>query len=184
MARKYTLSYLEFVNESEDGKSPEGYELKGYSANEIIERLRELVKVLPDKVRFGIPPDNLGRNITYMDLNGIVQRILNIEKHYSMKNENVSFYCWSVAFAGTPSSSEALRAKIENNKEFGKYKTNLNLKMMIDYFTNNREDSDNLGSISIGIDSPTIRKEMESSSEEKPVPTEQPSQEQPKSIEG
>ena len=37
---------------------------------------------------------------------------------------------------------------------------NINLKKLIDYFTENPEDSDNLQSISISIDSPSIRKAM------------------------
>ena len=153
MAQKYTLSYLQYINESED-ITP----LKGYTADLIITRIGELMEVLPDKVRFGIPSDFLGRNITYRDANGAIERIRDILNHYN--KEDIRFYCWSVAYTGTWAASKSLRNKIESTKAFGENNTNLNLKDMVNYFTQNAEDADNIASISINIDALSIRKAM------------------------
>lgn len=153
MAQKYTLSYLQYINESEDINP-----LKGYTADLIITRIGELMEVFPDKVRFGIPSDFLGRNITYRDANGAIERIRDILNHYN--KEEIRFYCWSVAYTGTWAASKSLRNKIESTKAFGENNTNLNLQDMVNYFTENAEDADNIASISINIDALSIRKAM------------------------
>lgn len=155
MASKYTLNYLQYINESED-VSP----LKGYTAEQIMGRIEELMEVLSDRVRFGVPSDNLGRATTYRDANGAIQRIKDILHYYNSKNEKVRYYCWSISYAGSWKATKTLRAKIESAGGFGEAANNINLKKVIDYFTENPEDSDNIQSISISIDSPSIRKAM------------------------
>lgn len=164
MAQKYTLSYLQYINESEENTP-----LKGYTAELIIQRIGELMEVLPDKVRFGIPSDFLGRNITYRDANGTIERIRDILNHYN--KEEIRFYCWSVAYTGTWDASKSLRNKIESTKAFGEHRTNLNLQDMVKYFTENAEDADNIASISINIDSASIRKAMKVSVETETIET-------------
>jgi hypothetical protein len=161
MRSKYTLSYSQFVNESED-TTP----LKGYPAEQMIERIETLMGVLSDQVRFGVPSDNLGRATTYRDANGAIQRIKDILHYYTSKNEKVRFYCWSLSYGGSWKAASTLREKIETAGGFGESANNVNLKKVIDYFTENPEDSDNLRSLSISIDSPSIRKAMAAPSAE------------------
>ena len=179
MASKYTLNYLQYINESEDA-SP----LRGYPAGQIISRIEELMEAVSDKIRFGVPSDNLGRATTYRDANGAIQRIKDILHYYNSKNEKVRFYCWSVSYSGSWKATKNLKAKINSAGGFGESSTedstslNINLKKLIDYFTENPEDSDNLQSISISIDSPSIRKAMAAPDKdlemtEEPQPTEQ-----------
>lgn len=186
MTSKYTLSYSQFVNESED-ISP----LKGYKAEQIIGRIEELMEVLSDQIRFGVPSDNLGRATTYRDANGAIQRIKDILHYYDSKNEQVRFYCWSLSYGGSWKAASTLREKIESSGGFGEEANNVNLKKVIGYFTENPEDSDNLRSISISIDSPSIRKAMHApedknkdvGSVEKSEPN-QSTESEPKAIEG
>ena len=179
MAPKYTLGYLQYIKESEEAElnSP----LKGYSADQLITRIEELMEVLSDQVRFGVPSDNLGRATTYRDANGAIQRIKDILHYYDSKKEQVRFYCWSLSYGGTWKATKNLRQKIEGAGGFGEDLNNVNLKKVIEYFETNPEDSDNLRSISISIDSPSIRKAMiQPSGEEKKVT---PDQEKPKTSE-
>lgn len=169
MATKYTLGYLQYIKEAEEAEvnSP----LKGYPADQIITRIGDLMEVLSDQVRFGVPSDNLGRATTYRDANGAIQRIKDIVHYYDSKNEQVRFYCWSLSYGGTWKAAKNLRLKIENAGGFGEEVNNVNLKKVIEYFENNPEDSDNLRSISISIDSESIRKAMSTPKpEEKPAP--------------
>jgi hypothetical protein len=158
MATKYTLGYLQYIKEAEEAEisSP----LKGYPAEQIITRIGDLMEVLSDQVRFGVPSDNLGRATTYRDANGAIQRIKDIVHYYTSKNEQVRFYCWSLSYNGTWKAAKTLRRKIEDAGGFGEEANNVNLKKVIEYFEANPEDSDNLRSISISIDSPSIRKAM------------------------
>lgn len=171
MATKYTLGYLQYIKEAEEAEL--SAPLKGYKENEIIERIEQLMEVLSDKVRFGIPSDNLGRTITYRDANGVIARIKDIVHYYDSKKEEVRFYCWSLSYSGTWKASKTLRQKIETDGGFGESDLNLNLKKVIEYFTANPEDSDNIASLSIGIDSLSIRKAMDA-----PKPEEKPAQDQ------
>ena len=174
MASKYTLNYLQYINESED-VSP----LKGYAAEQIISRIEELMEVLSDRVRFGVPSDNLGRATTYRDANGAIQRIKDILHYYNSKNEKVRYYCWSISYAGSWKATKTLRSKIESAGGFGEAANNINLKKVIDYFTENPEDSDNIQSVSISIDSPSIRKAMAAPDKDlEPTSAPQPSTEQ------
>lgn len=154
MALKYTLGYSQYLKEEE---SKFNYPLKGYPADQLITRIGELMEVLSDQVRFGVPSDNLGRATTYRDANGAIQRIKDILHYYNSKNEKVRFYCWSLSYGGTWKAAKNLRKKIEDAGGFGEEVNNVNLKKVIEYFTNNPEDSDNLRSISISIDSQSIR---------------------------
>ena len=176
MATKYTLGYLQYIKEAEEAevKSP----LKGYPADQLIIRIGELMEVLSDQVRFGVPSDNLGRATTYRDANGAIQRIKDILHYYDSKNEQVRFYCWSLSYGGTWKSAKNLRRKIEEAGGFGEEMNNVNLKKVVEYFESNPEDSDNLRSLSISIDSDSIRKAMSApKAEEKPASTpEQPTQ--------
>ncbi len=171
MASKHTLSYFQYIKEADesDFNSP----LKGYSAEQIITRIEELMEVLSDQVRFGVPSDNLGRATTYRDANGAIQRIKDILHYYNSKKEKVRFYCWSLSYGGTWKAAKNLRKNIEEAGGFGEELNNVNLKKVIDYFTSNPEDSDNLRSISISIDSESIRKAMNA-----PKPDEKPGAEQ------
>jgi hypothetical protein len=151
---KHTLKFAQYIKESEEMAAP----LKGYKADQIITRIEELMNVVSDQVRFGVPSDNLGRAITYRDANGAIQRVKDILHYYTSKNEKVRFYCWSISYEGTWKATTTLRDKIEAAGGFGEEVNNINLKKLIEYFTTNPEDSDNLRSISISIDSPSIRK--------------------------
>jgi hypothetical protein len=155
MNSKYTMNYLQYINESED-MNP----LKGYKSDQIITRIGELMEVLSDQVRFGVPSDNLGRATTYRDANGAIQRIKDILHYYESKGEEVRFYCWSLSYNGSWKAASTLREKIESAGGFGEEANNVNLKKVIQYFTENPEDSDNLRSISISIDAPSIRKAL------------------------
>jgi hypothetical protein len=178
MATKYTLGYLQYIKEAEEAEMTAP--LKGYTADQVITRIGELMEVLSDKVRFGIPSDNLGRTITYRDANGVIARIRDIVHYYDSKKEQVRFYCWSISYSGTWKASKTLREKIETDGGFGESDLNINLKKVIDYFMANPEDSDNIASISIGIDSESIRKAMDvSKPKEKPTPNPAPASEQP-----
>jgi hypothetical protein len=169
MATKYTLGYLQYIKEAEEAEL--AAPLKGYTADQVITRIEELMEVLSDKVRFGIPSDNLGRTITYRDANGVIARIRDIVHYYDSKKEQVRFYCWSISYSGTWKASKNLRQKIENDGGFGESDLNINIKKVIDYFMENPEDSDNIASISIGIDSESIRKAMSAPKPEaKPAP--------------
>ena len=158
MANKYTLGYLQYIKEQEETEI--STPLKGYSAEQLITRIEELMEVLSDQVRFGVPSDNLGRATTYRDANGAIQRIKDILHYYDSKSEQVRFYCWSLSYGGTWKAAKNLRQKIEDAGGFGEEANNVNLKKVIEYFEANPEDSDNLRSISISIDSESIRKAM------------------------
>lgn len=139
--------------------------LKGYTVGQIIARISELMEVLSDNVRFGVPSDTLGRATTYRDANGAIQKIKDMDHYYSSKNEDVRFYCWSISYNGSWKTTVGLRKKIEAAGGFGD-ELNMNLKKILDYFTQNPEDSDNVRSISISMDSKSIRESMKSKTEE------------------
>lgn len=150
--------FSQFVNEAEVMTMP----LKGYDAETIIARIGELMEALYDKVKFGVPSDYLGRATTYKDANAAIQRIKDIKHYYDSKAEDVRFYCWSISYQGSWKATTNLKSKIETDGGFGNQENNLNLKKVIDYFTENAEDSDNIESLAISIDSPTVRKSMQS----------------------
>ncbi|CAB4159523.1 hypothetical protein UFOVP699_259 [uncultured Caudovirales phage] len=189
MPTKYTLKFSQYIKESEEITSSK---LRGYSSEEIVDRINGkddsesgktengLKHVFPDKLKFGIPSDNLGRAVTYRDANGTIQRILDITNYYQSKGEDVTFYCWSIAFDGSPEVTDALRNKIkefDSGEGFGSPR-NINLKKVIEYFSQNKEDADNIASLSIGIDAKSIRKELKKAemSQEEPTQPVQPTQ--------
>lgn len=158
MATKYTLGYLQYIKEAEEAEI--SAPLKGYPADQLITRITELMDVVSDQVRFGVPSDNVGRATTYRDANGAIERIKDISHDYNGKPEEVRFYCWSVSYKGSWEAAKALRQKIEDAGGLGSEPTNINIQKLIEYFTTNPEDSDNVRSISISIDSASIRKKM------------------------
>jgi hypothetical protein len=149
--------FSQFVNEAEVMNFP----LKGYPADVVITRIEELMETLSDGVKFGVPSDYLGRATTYKDANGAIQRIKDIKHYYDSKAEEVRFYCWSISYEGSWKATKNLRTKIDSAGGFGEQPNNLNLKKVVDYFLENAEDSDNIASISLSIDSPTVRKSMQ-----------------------
>jgi hypothetical protein len=154
--------YLKEQSETQtDAKQP----LKGYTADQIIERISQLMEILSENVRFGVPSDTLGRATTYRDANGAIQKIKDLQHYYSSKSEEVRFYCWSISYHGSWKATVNLKKKIEDAGGFGEEKLNMNLKKVIDYFTKNQEDSDNIQSISISMDSQSIRKAKQSAEE-------------------
>lgn len=161
--------------------------LKGYTADQIISRISELMEVLSDDIRFGVPSDTLGRVTTYRDANGAIQKIQDMQHYYSSKGEEVRFYVWSISYVGSWKATKNLRSKIEAAGGFGEEKMNMNLKKIIDYFTENAEDSDNVRSISISMDADSIRKAMKKEAEKPAEPVDQPesteSKESPKPTE-
>jgi hypothetical protein len=176
--RNIIKGFKEFkrLNEETDIKN---IPLRGYPAELIKKRLYELVDVMPDRMKIGVPSDNKGYSITYRDLNGAIQKIEDLEHIYSQKGENITFYCWNIGYGGTPEGTENLKEKIETKGGFGKDKENLRLDKIISYFTKNREDADNVRSISISIDSESIRKEKlarenQGPSQEEIYPSEEP----------
>jgi hypothetical protein len=129
------------------------------------------MEVLSDDVRFGVPSDTLGRATTYRDANGAIQKIKDMEHYYSGKSEDVRFYCWSISYNGSWKTTKSLRKKIEDRGGFGE-ELNMNLKKVLDYFTQNPEDSDNVRSLSISMDSKSIRESMKSKPVEEEPKTE------------
>lgn len=165
--------FSQFVNESDVMTMP----LKGYDADTIIKRIEELMETLSDNLKFGVPSDYLGRATTYKDANGAIQRIKDIKHYYDSKAEEVRFYCWSISYEGSWKATKNLRTKIESAGGFGEQPNNMNLQKVVTYFTENAEDSDNVASISISIDSATVRKAMQTA-RPKAEPTGENSQEQ------
>lgn len=143
--------------------------LKGYRADQIIARIEELMEILSDEVRFGVPSDTLGRATTYRDANGAIQKIKDMQHYYDSKNEDVRFYCWSISYNGSWKATKNLRKKIEGAGGFGEADLNMNLKKLVDYFTENPEDSDNVRSISISMDAMSIRKATGRTEESEPA---------------
>ena len=148
------------------------------------ERLAEFVEIMPDRLKIGVPSDNKGYTITYRDINGAIQKIDDLVHTHSSQGEEITFYCWSVGYAGTWDATKILKEKIKEAGGFGKSEDNLSLKKMISYFNKNQEDVDNIRSISISIDSESIRKEKMNKAEEGPqreeiYPSKEPVQEKP-----
>lgn len=165
--------FIQYLKEQEEVTVAAEAPLKGYTADQIIGRISELMEILSDDVRFGVPSDTLGRATTYRDANGAIQKIKDMQHYYASKNEDVRFYCWSISYNGSWKATKNLKKKIEDAGGFGEEKLNMNLKKVIDYFTENAEDSDNVRSISISMDSKSIRKAMRAPEEsEKPKETE------------
>lgn len=169
--------FAQYVKEQVEATLDTTIKLKGYTSAQIIDRITQLMDVLSDSVRFGVPSDNLGRSTTYRDANGAIQKIKDMQHYYDSKGEEVRFYCWSIEYAGSWKATQNLKAKIDSAGGFGEEKLNMNLKKVIDYFTTNAEDSDNVRSIAISMDSKSIREatgrtKEPSEAETKEAPTE------------
>ena len=142
------------INENIDAK------LKGYTSDDVIERIGNLMEIMPDRVKFGIPADSKGYSTSYRDANGAIEKIKDINHYYQSKGENVKFYCWNISYSGSWDATKALRSKIDEFGGFGR-ESNINLKKVISYFSENSEDVDNIRSISISIDAMSIRKKLD-----------------------
>lgn len=151
-------SFSQYLKENENIQT--SAKLKGYKAEQIIQRISELMEILSDDIRFGVPSDTLGRATTYRDANGAIQKIKDMQHYYESKGEDVRFYCWSISYNGSWKATTNLKKKIEAAGGFGEEKMNMNLKKVVDYFTENAEDSDNVRSISISMDAESIRKSV------------------------
>ena len=161
---------FEKINEQEESKSAP---LKGYSADVLIERISTLMEIMPDQVKFGVPSDNKGYSLTYRDANGAIQKINDLAHYYSRKGEPVKFYCWTISYSGSWDATKSLRRKIDEFGGFGN-ESNMNLKKVAEYFSKNTEDTDNVRSFSISIDTKSIRKDSadveDMASKENPQP--------------
>lgn len=155
-------SYFQYVNEAEGASKS----LRGYKAETIIQRIEELMNVLSDRVRFGVPSDYLGKALTSRDANGAIQRIKELTRYYAGNGEEVRFYCWSIAYTGSFEATESLKEKIDAAGGFGS-DLNMNLKKIISYFSENKEDSDNVATISIGMDAKSIREAINKAKQKK-----------------
>jgi hypothetical protein len=172
---KFFSQYLREQAEQSEGLDRP---LKGYKADQLISRIEELMEILSDDVRFGVPSDTLGRTTTYRDANGAIQKIKDMLHYYDSKGEEVRFYCWSISYNGSWKATKNLKKKIEEAGGFGESGLNMNLKKVVDYFTQNPEDSDNVRSISISMDAMSIRKATGKSTEsEKEAPKEKQAEE-------
>ena len=160
--------FLQYLKEEEERTGNIERPLKGYTADQIIDRIAELMEILADAVRFGVPSDTLGRATTYRDANGAIQKIKDMQHYYESKGEDVRFYCWSISYNGSWKATTNLKKKIEEAGGFGEEKLNMNLKKIIEYFTQNAEDSDNVRSISISMDAESIRKALNTQAEDSP----------------
>ncbi len=158
-------SYFQYVNEAEESSKS----LRGYKAETLIQRIEELMDVLSDRVRFGVPSDYLGKALTSRDANGAIQRIKELQRYYSGNGEQVRFYCWSIAYTGSFEATESLKDKIEKAGGFGS-DLNMNLKKIAEYFSENKEDSDNVATISIGMDAKSIRDSINKAKQKKSEP--------------
>jgi hypothetical protein len=116
------------------------------------------MNIMPDRVKFGVPSDNKGYALTYRDANGAIQKIQDLNHYYSGKGEEIKFYCWNISYSGSWEATEGLKSKIKEFGGFGR-EVNLNLKKIAEYFAENPEDADNVRSLSISIDSKSIRKD-------------------------
>jgi len=154
--RNRVHKFNEFVsiNESNDAK------LKGYTSDDVIERIENLMEIMPDRVKFGIPADSKGYSTSYRDANGAIEKIKDINHYYQSKGETVKFYSWNISYSGSWDATKALRSKIDEFGGFGR-ESNINLKKVITYFSENSEDVDNIRSISISIDAMSIRKNLD-----------------------
>ena len=163
---------FEKINEQEEAKAKSA-PLRGYKADTLLARISELMEIMPDRVKFGVPADNKGYSLSYRDANGAINKIKDIEHYYSSKGEEVKFYCWAISYAGSWDATKSLREKIDKYGGFG-MESNMNLKKVIGYFSKNSEDVDNIRSLSISIDSKSIRKDSAKVETEGPSENPQP----------
>lgn len=150
-------SFTQYLKEEEDLTSDAP--LKGYTAEQVIERIGEVMEVFSDSIKFGVPADMLGRATTYRDANGAIEKLKDIKHYYESSGEEVRFYCWSISYRGSWEATKNLKEKIQSAGGFGE-ESNMNLKKIISYFGENREDADNVRSISISLDSKEKRKAL------------------------
>jgi hypothetical protein len=157
MNNNFIKSFSRYLVEGDQDQMPTG-QLKGYTSEQIIGRIGEMMEIMSDGLRFGVPSDTYGHATTYRDANGAIEKIRDMQHYYETKGEQVRFYCWNINYGGSWEASQSLKQKVEEFGGFGKNPNNINLKKLIEYFTQNPEDVDNVRSISISMDSEAIRK--------------------------
>ena len=79
---KEIKSFTTYLKEQAEVNVEVSAPLKGYTAEQIIGRISELMELLSDEVRFGVPSDTLGRATTYRDANGAIQKIKDMQHYY------------------------------------------------------------------------------------------------------
>jgi hypothetical protein len=169
---------FEKIYEQEQQNAEAGGEapLRGYPADQVIARIEELMNIMPDRVKFGVPADIKGYSTSYRDANGAIEKINDINHYYSGKGEEVRFYCWNISYSGSWDATKSLRAKIDEAGGFGR-EQNMNLKKIIKYFSGNSEDVDNVRSIALSIDAKSIRKTTDRQSEAEEEQPQKPAEE-------
>lgn len=187
MNKNFIKSFSRYLVEGDQEQEMTGA-LKGYTAEQIIGRITEMMEIMSDGLRFGVPSDTYGHATTYRDANGAIEKIKDMQHYYETKGEQVRFYCWNINYGGSWEASQSLKQKVEEFGGFGKNPNNINLKKLIEYFTNNPEDVDNVRSLAISMDSEAIRKFAirNAKKDEQPEQTAQPAapqQQQPTSTE-
>jgi hypothetical protein len=169
--KRLVNTFRQFESINEQAKI-ESIPLRGYDIDNMVSRIEELMEIMPDRMKFGVPSDNKGYALTYRDANGAIQKLEDLNHYYSGKGEEVKFYCWNISYSGSWDATQSLKEKIDKFGGFGR-EVNMNLKKVVEYFTANPEDADNVRSLSISIDSMSIRKDAMSNKkkEEYPQPT-------------
>lgn len=173
MAKK-VMPFIQYLKEQDEKLDKTDKPLKGYKTGQLIDRITKLMEILPDSVRFGVPSDTLGRSTTYRDASGAIQKIKDHDHYFASKDEDIRFYCWSISYNGSWDATQELKDKIEATGGFGEEKLNMNLQKVINYFAKNKEDSDNIRTITISMDSNSIRAEVARQSAEE-GPSDEPS---------
>jgi hypothetical protein len=159
-------TFGQYLKEQAEMQSDDSTPLKGYTADQIIDRIENLMDIFSDSIRFGVPSDMLGKATTYRDANGAIEKIKDIKHYYDQNGDEVRFYGWSIAYKGSWEATQTLKEKIKTAVDFGEEKLNMNLKKVIEYFTENKEDSDKVRSISISVDSKQAREAKAKAKEE------------------
>ena len=114
--RVKTFSEYEVINEQESTDVP----LRGYKAEKVLDRINNLMEIMPDRVKFGVPADTKGHATSYRDANGAIEKINDIQHYYSGKGEEVRFYCWNISYSGSWDATKSLRQKIDEYGGFGR----------------------------------------------------------------
>lgn len=149
--KRLVNKYSEFIFEQKENS------LKGIPYENMIKKIESIMEVLPNDVQFGVPSDNLGQSTSYKDAADAIQRIKDIAHYYIKRKEKVRFYCWSMTFKGDFNASQELEDKMidadalfhEDQKKYGK----IDIIKVRDYMKSNPEDTDEIKSFSISLDS-------------------------------
>ena len=149
--KRLVNKYSEFIFEKKENS------LKGIPYENMIKKIEAIMEVLPNDVQFGVPSDNLGQSTSYKSAADAIQRIKDIAHYYIKRKEKVRFYCWSITFKGDFNASQELEDKMidadaifhEDQAKYGK----VDIIKVRDYMKTNPEDTDEIKSFSISLDS-------------------------------